>query len=147
MVKYSYNIQSHEEPLDVDGDYSRWYIQTGTTEEGGIVYTYNEAKFESYVAQSTRDAIIAKKILETAKQAKAEQLASIVVTTAAGNAFDGNDTARNNMLSALREGDASGQTQHDFWILADNTKLEPCIYAELEEAHGLAIRAKGAILA
>ena len=83
----------------------------------------------------------------TAKQAKQEALATITVTTLAGNTFDGHDEARNNMLSALREGDASNETETPFWILTDNSLLTPCTYAELEEAHGLAIRAKGAILA
>ena len=83
----------------------------------------------------------------TAKQAKQEALAKITVTTLAGNTFDGHDEARNNMLSALREGDASNETETPFWILTDNSLLTPCTYAELEEAHGLAIRKKGAILA
>ena len=74
-------------------------------------------------------------------------LANLTVTTTAGNTFDGHDEARNNMLSALREGDRSGETETEFWILADNSFLSPCTYAELEEANGLAIREKGAILA
>ena len=82
-----------------------------------------------------------------AKQEMQTALANLTVTTTAGNTFDGNDTARNNMLSALREGDNSDETETPFWILADNSKLVPCTYIELEEAHGLAIREKGAILA
>ena len=74
-------------------------------------------------------------------------LSNLTVTTSAGNTFDADDTARNNMLSALREGDASNETETPFWILTDNSLLTPCTYAELEEAHGLAIRKKGAILA
>ena len=74
-------------------------------------------------------------------------LSSLTVTTTAGNTFDGSDDARNNMLSALREGDASNETETPFWILTDNSLLAPCTYTELEEAHGLAIRKKGAILA
>ena len=83
----------------------------------------------------------------TAKQAKQKALANLTVTTQAGNTFDGHDEARNNMLSALREGDDSNETETPFWILSDNSLLQPCTYAELEEAHGLAIRKKGAILA
>ena len=81
------------------------------------------------------------------KQEKLTALANLIVTTQAGNTFDGHDEARSNMLSALREGDNSDETETPFWILADNSKLVPCTYIELEEAHGLAIRAKGAILA
>ena len=81
------------------------------------------------------------------KDSLKEALANLTVVTQAGNSFDGHDEARNNMLSALREGDASNETETPFWILTDNSLLTPCTYAELEEAHGLAIRAKGAILA
>ena len=83
----------------------------------------------------------------TAKQEMLTALANLTVTTTAGNTFDGHDEARNNMLSALREGDRTGETETVFWILTDNSLLTPCTYAELEEAHGLAIRKKGAILA
>jgi len=81
-----------------------------------------------------------------AKQDKLNAIATIAVKTQAGNIFDGHDDARNNMLSALREADTSNETETPFWILADNSKLKPCTYAEIEEAHGLAIRAKGVIL-
>ena len=84
---------------------------------------------------------------EVTKDNLKEALLNLTVTTTAGNTFDGNDTARNNMLSALREGDNSDETETAFWILADNSLLAPCTYVELEEAHGLAIREKGAILA
>lgn len=92
--------------------------------------------------QDELDIITETKIL----QIKKEALATLAVTTSNGNTFDGYDEARGNMLSALREGDASNETETEFWKLADNTFLTPCTYAELEEAHGLAIRAKGVIL-
>jgi len=93
--------------------------------------------------QELLDAIMLASIAES----KTDALANIEVTTLAGNTFDGDDVARQDMLSALREGDRLGLTETDFWKLADNSFLVPCTYAELEEAHGLAIRAKGAILA
>ena len=81
------------------------------------------------------------------KDSLKEALSNLTVTTTAGNTFDGHDEARNNMLSALREGDNSDETETPFWILADNSLLAPCTYVELEEAHGLAIREKSVILA
>lgn len=82
-----------------------------------------------------------------AKQDMQEALATMTVTTLSGNTFDADDTARQDMLSALREGEISGEIEYPFWKLADNSFLTPCTFVELEEAHGLAIRRKGEILA
>lgn len=46
-------------------------------------------------------------------------LSSITVTTKSGKTFDGNETARNNMLSAIMAAEIIGETESQ-WKLADN---------------------------
>lgn len=80
-----------------------------------------------------------------AKQAKLKALSEITVTTSLGNTFDGDDVARESMLSAIQAGTFLGLTEHN-WKLADNSwKL--ITMDELKEAHAKAIQAKGVILA
>ena len=72
------------------------------------------------------------------------RLNNIIVTTSAGNQFDGNETARNNMVSAIMSAELIGKTE-DEWKLADNsTKLIQL--SELKEALALAIQEVGNIV-
>lgn len=129
---------------------------------GWIPYTFKSADVDESADAEIRDYLVTAVIgdytpplqaeldAQTAVnllQAKKEALSSITVTTSNGNTFDGDETARGDMLSVLREADRTGETTTAFWVLADNTLLQPCTYAELEEAHSLAIRRKGEVLA
>ena len=75
---------------------------------------------------------------------KESLLSSITVTTQSGNTFDGNETARNNMLSAIMAADIIGQTESQ-WKLADNT-VETITLTELKEALTLSIQRVGEIV-
>jgi hypothetical protein len=75
---------------------------------------------------------------------KKEALEAITVTTQSGKTFDGNETARNDMLSALAAGELLGETQTN-WKLADNS-LALVTRDELREALALAIKEKGRIV-
>ena len=78
------------------------------------------------------------------KAEKDYRLQTIKVTTVNGNEFDGNETARNNMLSAISSAEFIGKTE-DYWKLADNsTKLVSL--DELKEALALAIQEVGNIV-
>lgn len=82
-----------------------------------------------------------------AAQAKADKVAalnSIVVTTASGKSFDGNEPARLNILSALTAAVFVGQTTAP-WKMADNT-VEMVTVDELKEALALAITRVGEIV-
>ena len=69
---------------------------------------------------------------------------SIVVTTTNGNVFDGNETARNNMISAIMSADLFNKSE-EYWKLADNsTKL--ISLDELREALALSIEEVGNIV-
>ena len=77
------------------------------------------------------------------KAAKTYTLNSITVTTTNGNTFDGNETARGNMTSAILSAEIIGKTE-DTWKLADNTSAVITI-TELKEALALSIQEVGRI--
>ena len=113
-----------------------------TTKEDGSYYTFylEDGTPDLVAAQASIDA----KIAQVAKQAKLEALATLTVTTTAGNVFDGDDTARSDMMAAIQASEILGITSSN-WKLADNSwKLIEL--TELKEALALAIQAKGTIL-
>jgi len=78
------------------------------------------------------------------KAKKVEQLNTLVVTTSQGNTFDGNETARLNMVSAIQSAELLGQISNN-WKLADNTVKEISLN-ELKEALALSIQKVGEIV-
>ena len=78
------------------------------------------------------------------KAAKTYTLNSITVTTTNGNTFDGNETARGNMTSAILSAEIIGKTE-ETWKLADNTKVLVTL-VELRQALALAIQEVGRIV-
>ena len=83
-------------------------------------------------------------ILINKKAEKELRLSQIVVTTSNGNVFDGNETARINMTSAIMSAELINKTEEN-WKLADNrTKLVSI--DELKEALALAIQEVGNIV-
>jgi len=81
---------------------------------------------------------------QLAKATKQEALTSLTVTTSLGNEFDGNETARNNMLSAIQASTFTGTTETN-WRMADNAVVEITL-DELKEALTLSIQAVGVIV-
>lgn len=77
------------------------------------------------------------------KAAKQLALNSITVTVN-GNSFDGNETARGNMTSAILSAEIIGKTE-DTWKLADNTSAVITI-TELKEVLALSIQEVGRIV-
>lgn len=86
----------------------------------------------------------AEELAAQAKAAKVEALNTITVTTSSGKVFDGNETARLNMLSAITAAGVVGQTSAN-WKLADNT-VKNVTLDELKEALALAIQRVGEIV-
>lgn len=72
------------------------------------------------------------------------RLQTIVVTTQNGNTFDGNETARNNMLSAITSAEFIGKTE-EYWKLSDNSTVLVQL-PELKEALALSIQEVGNIV-
>ena len=79
-----------------------------------------------------------------AKKDKLVALNTITVTTSSGKVFDGNETARNNMMSAIISAEFVGQTSAE-WKLADNTKAIVSV-DEVKEALALSIQRVGQIV-
>ena len=110
-------------------------------EDGGRYVKYNLDGTPDLVAE--QEVIDASLALEV-KQQKLLALSELTVTTANGNTFDGDDTARSDMMAAIQASEILGITSSN-WKLADNSwKLIEL--AELKEALALAIQAKGNIL-
>ena len=80
---------------------------------------------------------------EAWKSARAEAVSRIVVTTAAGNSFDGDEVSQGRMARAILGLEAASQYTVP-WVLADNTVIH-ATGAELAEALALAGAAQAAI--
>ena len=81
---------------------------------------------------------LAQEALYLAKQAKAEALDKITVTTAAGNVFDGRDMDQLRMLAALQSAQFLGMF-NTRWKLSDNSVIQVSV-EELREALALSIK-------
>ena len=82
-------------------------------------------------------------VREAAKGARAESVAAIKVTTAAGNTFDGDEVSQGRMARAII-GLSTGLAPSVTWVLADNTTIQATA-AELTEALVLAGQAQAAV--
>ena len=69
---------------------------------------------------------------------------NLITVEVNGNSFDGNETARGNMSSAILSAEIIGKTE-DTWKLADNTSAVITI-SELKEALALSIQEVGRIV-
>ena len=69
---------------------------------------------------------------------------NLITVEVNGNTFDGNETARGNMTSAILSAEVIGKTE-DTWKLADNTSAVITI-VELKEALALSIQEVGRIV-
>ena len=110
------------------------------------VTTLKPEKFDKWeVDKWVEDRKAKEEFEKSVKKAEKElRLSQIVVTTTNGNTFDGNETARNNMLSAITSAEFIGKTE-EYWKLADNsTKLIQL--SELKEALALSIQEVGNIV-
>lgn len=75
---------------------------------------------------------------------KQELLYSIIVTTSTGKSFDGDETARNNIVCALTIAGFTGQISTN-WKLADNS-TQLVTLDELKEALALSLTEVGKII-
>ena len=109
----------------------------------GKQWVLNQAKQSELDAQEK--AIADAQLLEQKRAEKQAALDSIIVVTKSGKSFDGNETARVNMLSAITASEISGQAEAG-WKLADNT-LAMVNVSEIKEALALSIMRVGQIVA
>ena len=91
------------------------------------------------------DEILKNEFIILGKKAEKElRLSQIVVTTLNGNVLDGNEIARNNMLSAIVSAELINKTE-EYWKLADNS-IKLISLDELKEALALSIQEVGNIV-
>ena len=82
-------------------------------------------------------------IRDSAKLARSAAVAAIIVTTSAGNTFDGDEVAQGRMVRAVMAMQATS-TATTPWVLADNTVVQASA-AELLEALALAGSAQSSV--
>ena len=134
-------VQSNEIPDKVQVIGNKTYLNLDikdisyTTEDDIQVsmFEYEQFMFPNSVSE---------KILKQTE--KDYRLQTIKVTTTNGNTFDGNETARNNMLSAITSAEFIGKTE-EYWKLADNSTVLVQL-PELKEALALSIQEVGNIV-
>lgn len=85
----------------------------------------------------------AEQLRERAKHERSVAVSNITVTTAAGHAFDGDETSQTRMARAILALQATG-TPSVNWVLADNSVIQATA-AELTEALALAGAAQAAL--
>lgn len=119
-------------------------------------YKDAEGKVFAYEDDGSQDNLIGDKVKMTQAEidahlnpapqlpSKQELLDSITVATQSGKVFDGNETARSDMLVALTVGEWINETQ-TYWKMANNDTLL-VTKDELQEALTLAIQEKGRIV-
>jgi hypothetical protein len=120
-----------------------WYDQTRTLH---IISEIGQTPHSSWVKEEpplSEEELVEIHKAQT-KQTKKELFEALVVTTTKGNTFDGNETARNNMLSAIQASTFTGTTTTN-WRMADNALVSVTL-DELKEALTLAIQAVGVIV-
>jgi hypothetical protein len=106
-----------------------------TTDDGLVPFTLEEeAEWDARVAANEAQAAADSLAREAAERKAARQAAvdAIVVTTQAGNAFDGDEVSQGRMSRAILSMQAAGATETQ-WVLADNQITDVTI-AELTEA-------------
>lgn len=121
-------IAEPEAPEDYSTDY---YYRTEQDDAPYVIYTRKSVEQIAQINQAK------------AKQLRAQEVGEIIVTTAAGNAFDGHEDAQNRMNRAINI-----LTDADLvpWVLADNTVVTVG-KAELLEALRLSGMAQSALWA
>lgn len=124
-----------QDTITFQGDDAIVNLDEVTKEEG---FSYTGVYIENAKVYGDEDlVVIAEKFLNKNK------LDKLTVTTASGNTFDANETARNNMMSAIMSADFIGMVETN-WKLADNNTVAVDL-AELKEALALAIKSVGGI--
>jgi len=123
------NIAPEETSIDYQ-EYLAWIAQGNTTEP-----VFTQAELDQQAINEAN---------QLAKTTKKEALSTLTVVTSFGNEFDGNETARNNMLSAIQAFTFTGTTTTN-WRMADNAVVEVTL-DELKEALTLSIQAVGVIV-
>lgn len=134
-------VQSNERPDKVQVIGNKTYLNLDIKDISYVDDGDNEISMFEYEQFMFPNPVSEKVLKQTEKDYR---LQTIKVTTTNGNEFDGNETARNNILSAITSAEFIGKTE-EYWKLADNSTVLVQL-PELKEALALSIQEVGNIV-
>ena len=134
-------VQSNERPDKVQVIGNKVYLNLDVKDISYVDDGDNEISMFEYEQSKFPNPVSEKVLKQTEKDYR---LQTIKVTTTNGNEFDGNETARNNMLSLITSAEFIGKTE-EYWKLADNSTVLVQL-PELKEALALSIQEVGNIV-
>ena len=119
-------------------------VKENIDNEGVVSYSYDQLRFDTYFQEEVIEKEIAKALVDIKKQERDYAIDNVIVTTAAGNKFNGEDKSQGRMASALLAADVLGKTEEE-WKMADDT-IKLIGIAELKEALALSILEVGRLI-
>ena len=119
-------------------------VKENIDDEGVVSYSYDQLRFDTYFQEEVIEKEIAKALVDIKKQEKHYAIDNVIVTTAAGNKFNGEDKSQGRMTSALLAAEVLGKTEEN-WKMADGT-IKLIKIEELKEALALSILEVGRLI-
>ena len=125
------------------GYYQKWEVSSKFTASAELGSIEQQELLAVQKAESLKEAKTLKEARDAAKLRRQTEVDIIVVTTTAGNTFDGDENSQTRMTRAILALQATGG-QSIPWVLADNSVIQASV-PELIEALSLAGAAQSAI--
>lgn len=119
-------------------------VKENIDDEGVVSYSYDQLRFDTYFQDEVIEKEIAKALVEIKKQERDYAIDNVIVTTTAGNKFNGEDKSQGRMTSALLAAAVLGKTEEE-WKMADDT-IKLISIDELKEALALSILEVGRLI-
>ena len=119
-------------------------VKENIDDEGVVSYSYDQLRFDTYFQEEVIEKEIAKALVDIKKQEKHYVIDNVIVTTSAGNKFNGEDKSQGRMTSALLAAEVLGKTEEE-WKMADGT-IKLIKIEELKEALALSILEVGRLI-
>ena len=119
-------------------------VKENIDDEGVVSYSYDQLRFDTYFQEEVIEKEIAKALVDIKKQEKHYAIDNVIVTTTAGNKFNGEDKSQGRMTSALLAAEILGKTEEE-WKMADDT-IKLIKIEELKEALALSILEVGRLI-
>ena len=119
-------------------------VKENIDDEGVVSYSYDQLRFDTYFQEEVIEKEIAKALVDIKKQEKHYAIDNVIVTTTAGNKFNGEDKSQGRMSSAILAAEVLGKTE-ERWKMADGT-IKLIGIDELKEALALSILEVGRLI-
>lgn len=119
-------------------------VKENIDDEGVVSYSYDQLRFDTYFQEEVIEKEIVKALVDIKKQERDYAIDNVIVTTTAGNKFNGEDKSQGRMTSALLAAEVLGKTEEE-WKMADGT-IKLISIEELKEALALSILEVGRLI-